>query len=331
MPKTVHADNRAADAFLTAGLTLKDPASRTGCVGPWCVGFQQKMKNKSTIEVFMGIAFLAIFKSCEVKNTVPEQKVKSITEWKCDPCLWGLNVLKRKSKTQYFDSSGKLTLEVTYLASDMFDVAEHHYDRLNRLSYVKEYRVEGQDTSSVQVYRNFYSDAGKLVRMQRGEDNKPASVRTYAYDTFGRSVREEVTLFKGPDKDIAYFREFQYDSLNRMIRLIQAGDGSTEGSFYQYPGPGLALETRYNQAGQITRLHKRYLNTTGQVEADSSFIFDPPTTLQNDLYAIGKYSYDETNRLVKHHQHYYYLTDCASGRKADWYTKIIEYEYQYYE
>jgi hypothetical protein len=116
----------------------------------------------------MGIAFITIFNNCEVENAVSEQKVKSITEWECDPCLWGLNLLKRKTRTQYFDSSGQLTLEVTYLASDMFDVTEFHYDQLNRLSYSKGYRVKGQDTSNVAVYSSSYSAAGKLVKVQRG-------------------------------------------------------------------------------------------------------------------------------------------------------------------
>jgi hypothetical protein len=116
-----------------------------------------------------------------------------------------------------------------------------------------------------------------------------------------------------------------------MIRLIRAGEGPNEGCFYQYPSPRLELRSWYKKAGQVTSLEKRHLNATGQVEVDSAFIFDPPTKLKNGLYSIGKYHYNETNRLVKYHQHYYYLADCATGRKADWYTKIVEYEYQYYD
>jgi hypothetical protein len=284
------------------------------------------MNNHRIAKLLLPIIILLSANSCQEKTNLANRPIKSITEWECDQCLWGLNLFVRKAKTQFFDSTGKLTLEWQHITSTMFDAEEHYYDRFNRLWYLKNYRVEGTDTTNFVVREHFYSSEGRLMKVEwSGKANQPFALRTLGYDSLGRMVEDiylEYNSKYGEDRQV-----FQYDSLNRLIRST-GGYGAPD--FYSYPSPHLELKTSYDHLGKITYQEKKYRNADKQLVADSVFIYDFPQKVSNNLYESSSYTYDRANRVTKYYRHYYYLTDCGVGQQPGWYTQIIDYQYQYY-
>ena len=288
------------------------------------------MTNKKLLPFLAGLLLFTTVCGCQPEQA-PDRKVKLITERECDFCPWGLTLFKRKARTQYFDPSGRLTMEVFHRTADFYGVKEYHYDKNAQLSYWKNYDVDGKDTSALVTATHFYAPDGWLEKIQQQSGKRLSRLTTYRYDSLGRKIREELSLFWGKGDTTRDFRQFAYDAQNRQTRWARVEASPATGWFYTYPTPNLQIRTVHNETGRVTHRNKRYLNARGQVVVDSLYVYDWHQKVPNDLYARDEYTYDDAGRLRKYYSRYYYMTDCGSGMKPGWYTHVIEYQYEYYE
>jgi hypothetical protein len=293
-----------------------------------------KMNYKAQSLLALVLIF-TISLSCEKKPIYKNQKIKTISEWRCDPCFMGSALVEKWFKTdfkkiQYFDTTGRLLREAETYMEKYTTISNYHYDSLNRINLVNyDDQINRQDTSLISKATYRYNSDASSVKILRGDETNPHTIEEHKYDSLKRKISEAYTFYQQSPENRYLLILYKYDSLNRLIRRYSHEDKESEGRFYYYPSKTTIEERMIDKTSNFIYHTRSYLNEKQQTLYDSTFE-ENVSTKEYKFTSTNKYIYNDSGQLEKIIQYYYNFPSCLTDQKKGWYTAITEYKYEYY-